>query len=40
MAWREMSEGIPNNEQAIGISNREPPTTPEAPNAPNVETIH
>ena len=33
MAWREMSEGIPNNEQAIGISNREPPATPEDPAA-------
>ncbi len=29
---------MPNSEQAIGISNREPPATPEAPHAPNAET--
>ena len=28
-----MSFGIPNKEQAIGISSREPPATPDAPQA-------
>ena len=36
----ETSEGIPNKEQAIGISNNEPPTTPEAPHAAKVEIMH
>ena len=34
------SEGIPNNEHAIGISNNEPPATPDDPHAPNVEITH
>ena len=34
------SVGIPNSEHAIGISKSEPPTTPEAPQAAKVETIH
>ena len=29
---------IPNSEQAIGISSRDPPATPEAPQAANVES--
>ena len=40
IACMEMSAGIPNNEQAIGISNNEPPATPEDPAAANVEIIH
>ena len=39
-ACMEMSKGIPNSEHAIGISNNEPPTTPEAPHAANVEIMH
>ena len=31
---------IPNNEHAIGISNSDPPATPDAPHAPTVEIIH
>jgi hypothetical protein len=30
---------IPNSEHAIGISNSDPPATPEAPHAPNVAII-
>ena len=29
---------IPKNEQAMGMSNSEPPATPEAPQAPSVAT--
>ena len=40
IACMEMSAGIPNNEHAIGISNREPPATPEDPAAAKVEITH
>ena len=36
----ETSGLMPNIEQAIGISNKDPPTTPDAPHAANVETTH
>ena len=36
----ETSGLIPNIEHAIGISNNDPPTTPEAPHAARVETTH
>ena len=34
----EMSPGIPNIEHAMGINRREPPATPDAPQAANVES--
>ena len=36
----EISWPMPNIEQAIGISNNDPPTTPAAPHAANVEMTH
>ena len=35
-ACMDISCGIPNSEHAIGMSNSEPPATPEAPHAPRV----
>ena len=39
-ACMDMSAPIPNNEHAIGTSNNDPPVTPDAPHAANVEMIH
>ena len=36
----EISEGIPNKEHARGMSNKDPPATPEVPQAVIVEIVH
>lgn len=39
-ACMDTSAPIPNSEHAIGISKRDPPATPDAPQAPKVEIRH
>ena len=39
-ACMDMSGLIPNSEHAIGMSSKDPPATPDAPHAPNVDIKH